>query len=609
MRTRSFRPGRRIACSARSLHPLNHAEFDPGGRVTEGYTFIQPRVEIAPQAGARSLFTRLYTGDTAIDIYSRAVSDVYQDLFGEGIFTGKGAYDVAAFRRPPKGACPRTSILSHDLFEGLHGRTALASDIVLYEDFPPDFLGYARRSHRWIRGDWQLLPWLGSRVPGAEGAPLPSRFDLLDRWRIADNLRRSLIAPGLVLLAAVGWLALPGPAWLWTLLTIAAPGAYLFTDLVTSLARGRRRGTVRLADCGGSSITPVAGRLPSRSCSTRPPLSVDAIARSLWRTYVSRRRMLEWTTAAQAAHVRVDPARSGYWRAMWVAPALALLLAAASSPCAIRARWPAPRRFWRSGSSRPPSPPGLDGRSLCARDELDASDRAFLRQLARRTWYFFEVFAGPEDNWLPPDNFQADPRPEIAHRTSPTNIGMLLLSMLTARDLGYLGLRNLVIRGRAVLDTMDRMERHRGHWLNWYDTRSLHPLEPRYVSTVDSGNLAVSLVTLAEGLPRTRRQPGLPRGALVGADRCARPSVGGACGPVPARPGTVCGRRWTGSLAVAADLAAAPLPSPAALDGLARRRDRGAEVVASRGAGDVGLRRWTRPGDDPDLARAKRASP
>jgi cyclic beta-1,2-glucan synthetase len=478
------------------LHPLNRAEFDHGGRLKEGYTFIQPRVEIAPQAGMRSLFSRLYTGDTAIDIYSRAVSDVYQDLFGEGIFTGKGAYDVAAFRRATQGRVPENIILSHDLFEGLHGRVALASDIVLYEDFPPDYLGYARRSHRWIRGDWQIMPWLFSKVPGADGARLPSRFDLLDRWRIADNLRRSLIAPGLVLLAAVGWLALPGPAWLWTLLTVAAPGAYLFTDLVTSLARGRRRGTVR----GGLRVQlDHAGRwaLAVTFMLSEAAVAADAIGRSLWRMHVSRRHGLEWTTAAQAGHSG-DRNAGAYWREMWAAPTLALLLVIlllAVKPAALAGAAPL-LALWLIS----PGVAAWISRPFAARrDDLDADDRAYLSQIARRTWYFFEVFAGPEDNWLPPDNYQFDPRPEIAHRTSPTNIGMLLLSTLSARDLGYLGLRDLAVRGRTVLDTMDRMERHRGHWLNWYDTQSLRPLEPRYVSTVDSGNLAVSLITLAEG--------------------------------------------------------------------------------------------------------------
>jgi cyclic beta-1,2-glucan synthetase len=544
------------------LHPLNRAEFGPDGRLTEGYTFIQPRVEIAPQAGTRSLFTRLYTGDTAIDIYSRAVSDVYQDLFGEGIFTGKGAYDVAAFLRATDGRVPENAILSHDLFEGLHGRTALASDIVLYEDFPPDFLGFARRSHRWIRGDWQLLPWLGSKVPGAEGARLPGRFDLLDRWRIADNLRRSLIPPGLVLLAAVGWLMLPGPAWLWTLLTIAAPGAYLFTDLVTSLAHGRRRGTVRRRlraqlDHAGRWALAITFMLYEAA------QAVDAIGRSLWRTYVSRRQMLEWTTAAQVAQSGVRGAL-GYWRQMWIAPALALLLAVLLlflQPLALAGAAPLLALWFVS-----PAIAAWIGRPIVTRKhELDAGDRAFLRRLARRTWYFFEVFAGPEDNWLPPDNYQVDPRPEIAHRTSPTNIGMLLLSALSARDLGYVGLREVTIRGRAVLDTMDRMERHRGHWLNWYDTRSLHPLEPRYVSTVDSGNLAACLVTLASGHRELADSPIFPDALWSGlSDALDLLSDSLADSPGPA--GDRLRAQMEKIVLRVAKLAAAPSPSPAALE-------------------------------------------
>ncbi len=549
-------------------HPLNRAAFAEGsGRVTDGYSFIQPRVEIAPEAGTRSLFNRLYTGDTAIDIYSRAVSDVYQDLFGEGIFTGKGGYEVAAFRQATEGRVPENAILSHDLFEGLLGRTALASDIVLYEDFPSDYLGYARRAHRWIRGDWQLVPWLGRRVPGTDGARVPSRFGLLDRWRIADNLRRSLIAPGLVLLAVAGWLALPGPAWLWTLLTIAAPGAYLFTDLITGLARGRRRGTVssRLrtqADHAGRWALAIAFMLDEAI------LALDAIVRSLWRTFVTRRQMLEWTTAAHAARAARAGNRGalGYWREMWTAPALALLIGLnviAVAPGALFGAAPLLALWFAS-----PAIAAWISRPFVAPDSaLDAEDRAFLRRIARRTWYFFEVFAGPEDNWLPPDNFQLDPGPEIAHRTSPTNIGMLLLSALSARDLGYSGLRDFTVRVRAVLDSMDRMERYRGHWLNWYDTRTLQLLEPRYVSTVDSGNLAVSLVTLAEGCREFADRAVLPGALWTGladavdllAEALDGVSDPGAEG-LGARIGQIMGRL--------AEMDAGPRPSPAALDAL-----------------------------------------
>jgi cyclic beta-1,2-glucan synthetase len=229
-------------------HPLNRAEFDEAtGRVRSGYTVVQPRVEISPESGNRSLFARLYSGDTAIDIYSRAVSDVYQDLFGSGIYIGKGIYDVGAFQRSVYGRVPENALASHDLFEGAHGRVALATDIVVCESFPSQYEVFARRWHRWIRGDWQLLPWLGRRVPGASGARLPNRLAGLERWKIADNLRRSLMAPALVTLLVAAWLVLPGSPWVWTMLALLAPAASLFTDLVTGLAGGRRRGAVRAA--------------------------------------------------------------------------------------------------------------------------------------------------------------------------------------------------------------------------------------------------------------------------------------------------------------------------------------------------------------------------
>jgi cyclic beta-1,2-glucan synthetase len=489
-------------------HPLNRAEFDAAtGRVRRGYTFIQPRVEISPEAGGRSLFTRFYTGDTAIDIYSRAVSDVYQDLFGEGAFIGKGAYDVAAFRLSLHGRVPENALVSHDLFEGLHGRAALATDVVFYEGFPSSHLEYARRWHRWVRGDWQLLPWLAGQAPGRGGTLLANPLSALDRWKIFDNLRRSLIPAALVALAAVGWLALPGDPWIWSALTVAAPGAYLFTDLVTSLARGRRRGAVRgrlrrLADHAGRWLLAIV------FMAHEAVISVDAVARACWRVFVSRRRMLEWTSAAHSAAL-VDAGRARAWAEMAGAPLLATLIAltlVAANPTALLGAAPL-LLLWLAS----PEIALFIGRERwSAAETLDAEDRTFLRRLARRTWLYFETFAGPDDNWLPPDNYQTEPHEEIAHRTSPTNIGMLFLSSLAAWDLGHVGLRDLAARTRYALDSLGRLERYRGHVLNWFDTRTLQPLEPRYVSTVDSGNLAVSLLTLREGCMEVTHGPALP---------------------------------------------------------------------------------------------------
>jgi cyclic beta-1,2-glucan synthetase len=495
-------------------HPLNQVGFDAvTGRVRRGYTFVQPRVEISPDAAGRSIFSRLYTGDTAIDIYSRAVSDVYQDLFGEGVFIGKGAYDVAAFRRSLNGRVPENAIVSHDLFEGLHGRAALASDVVFYEGFPSSYLEYARRSHRWVRGDWQLLPWLAGPVPGRDNVRLANPLSALDRWKVFDNLRRSLIPAALVTLAAVGWLALPGDAWIWSALTVAAPAAYLFTDLVTSLGRGRRRGAVRerlrhLADHAGRWLLAIV------FMAHEAVISVDAVARASWRVFVSRRRMLEWTSAAHTTELMTG-GRARAWVEMIGAPVLAVLIAlalSAANPAALPGAAPLLLLWFVS----PEIARFIGRKRRPAVGALDVEDRTFLRHLARRTWLYFETFAGPDDNWLPPDNYQTEPHEEIAHRTSPTNIGMLFLSSLTARDLGHLGLPDLVARTRYALDSLDRLERYRGHILNWFDTRTLQPLEPRYVSTVDSGNLAVSLLTLREGCLEATRRPALQPALWMG---------------------------------------------------------------------------------------------
>ncbi|QLC26483.1 cellobiose phosphorylase [Parasphingopyxis algicola] len=481
-------------------HPLNTARIDEEtGRVTAGYSIVQPRVEISPQSGMRSLFARLFTGDTAIDIYSRAVSDVYQDLFGAGIFVGKGIYDVRAFHRSVDGRVPENRILSHDLFEGAHGRVALATDIVLYEGFPASYLEYAERLHRWIRGDWQLLAWLWRSVPAADGSRVRNPLAGIDRWKIIDNLRRSLIAPSLLVLALAGWMILPGQPWFWTLLVVFAPGGQLVTDLVSGLARGRRRGAARdilsrLSDQTGRWLLAIV-YLPHEAL-----LSFHAVAITLWRLVITRRRLLEWTTAAHvAAQLAGQGTRIAIWRRMWLAPVVALamgVLLLLVRPTALPAALPL-LLLWIAA-------PEITVRIGAARTSefmpLDADDRLFLRALARRTWFYFETFAGPEDNWLPPDNYQGEPHEEVAHRTSPTNIGMMLLSTATAWDFGYIGRTELAARTDNALQSLARLERYRGHLFNWYDTQSLKPLEPRYVSTVDSGNLAVSLIAYAETL-------------------------------------------------------------------------------------------------------------
>ncbi|MHC4952859.1 MAG: GH36-type glycosyl hydrolase domain-containing protein [Planctomycetota bacterium] len=483
-------------------HPLNRAEMNAAtGRVRAGYTVIQPRVEIAPGLEEATRFTRVYGGDAEIDIYTRAVSDVYQDLFGCALYVGKGLYDVEAFARSLEGRAPENAIVSHDLWEGLHGRVALAADVVLYEDYPPHYLAFVRRMHRWIRGDWQLLPWLRRRVPVAGGAHGANRFSGLDLLKIVDNLRRSLLSPSLLLFLVSGWLWMPGRPFFWTLLGVLAPAGHLFTGLVSGLARGRRR-AVRLPALRGvaHALRRSAARwllylvfLPFEAT-----VACAAILKSLVRVLVVRRHLLEWRSASHTARLfGMQTRRTGTWIAMAVAPLIAVGLIVALAivrPHALPAAAPLLLAWLVSPEiarfiSEPPR----------RRAALGHTETAKLRHVARRTWLFFETFVGPDEQWLPPDNFQEEPGGVLAHRTSPTNIGMMLVSTLAALDLGFVTLTDLSFRLRSSLASMARLPRYRGHVLNWYNTHTLEPLLPEYVSTVDSGNLAAALLTLAQG--------------------------------------------------------------------------------------------------------------
>ena len=478
-------------------HPLNQAEFDEDtGRVIAGYTVLQPRTAIKPTSANQSLFTRVFTGDRGIDLYTRAVSDVYQDLFGAGIFVGKGIYDVDTFERSLSGRLPENAILSHDLFEGIHGRVGLVTDILLYEEYPPHYLINVLRSYRWVRGDWQLLPWLWLRVPAQEGV-IANDLSIIDRWKIVDNLRRSLLSVALMALLTAGWTVLPGAAWVWTLFTLLTPAVPPLINTALALIHGVRNASWRAA------LHPVRDDalrwllfiafLPYES-----QLMLAAIVTTLRRLF-SRRNLLQWTTAAHTVRIFGDEATSATTLVkMLPSMSAVVILAVLVGLVEIRSLWVAVPFFllWLSASqiahwiSRP---------TLAKTVSLTAEQTQRLRTLARRTWLFYEHFVGPDSNWLPPDHFQEAPRGVVAQRTSPTNIGLYLLTVLAAHDLGYVGMTNLAVRLYATFSTLARMTRYRGHFLNWIDTRTLETLPPAYVSTVDSGNLAAGLIAFKQG--------------------------------------------------------------------------------------------------------------
>jgi len=488
-------------------HPLNRARYDQDRqRVVEGYGVLQPRVAVSLPGTSRSRYARMCASEPGIDPYTRAVSDVYQDLFGEGSFIGKGIYEVDAFERALSGRFPENRILSHDLLEGCYARAGLLSDVELYEEYPSRYGADVSRRHRWIRGDWQIARWLLAGIPGpgpepgAAARPRKNPLTLLSRWKIFDNLRRSLTAAALTLLLLLGWTVLPR-SWFWTLAVI---GIILIPSLITSAMTVLRKpddvtlgqhlaAAARLAGLHFVQAAFMLVCLPYEAF-----FSLDAVLRTIWRMLVTHKRLLEWNPSGDSdRNSRTD--FIGSLRTMWIGPfvaaAVAIMLAAAR-PAALAVAGPVLGLWLASPAvawwiSRP-----LAGR----RERLTADQTLFLRRLSRKIWAFFETFVGPDDHWLPPDNYQEHPASVVAHRTSPTNMGLALLANLSAYDFGYIAAGQLVDRTAKTLHTLETLERYQGHFYNWYDTQSLKPLPPRYISSVDSGNLAGHLLTLRPGL-------------------------------------------------------------------------------------------------------------
>lgn len=482
-------------------HPLNRARFDESRRlVTRGYGILQPSVGSSMSGRRGSRYARMYGSEAGIDPYTRTVSDVYQDLFGEGSFVGKGIYDVDAFEYALDGRFPENRVLSHDLLEGCYTRAGLVSDVRLFEDYPSRYAADVKRRYRWIRGDWQLLPWLLPWVPRMQGRYERNPLSWLSRGKLLDNLRRSLVPVAATVLLVMGWAMLPQPlawtAWvlgLW-LMPVLVPACWdivtkpvdmtLETHLVQvgkSIARQLQRAVVNLA-C-----------LPYEAF-----FSLGAIARSLWRMTISRRHLLQWNPSSEVER-SLGSGAGAELRSMWFAPVFAVAV--------IALLWRInPPSLWVAGPflvlwlSSPLLMAWLGRPPTQRRASLSQTQLAFLGRLARRNWSFFETYIRAEDHWLPPDNIQEHPALVVARRTSPTNIGLSLLANLSAYDFGYLQAGGLIERTRLVLATLETMPRHRGHFYNWYDTETLQPLPPHYISTVDSGNLAGHLLTLRQGL-------------------------------------------------------------------------------------------------------------
>ena len=486
-------------------HPLNLPRFDPvADRVVEGYAVLQPRVTASlPEDAEGSAYLRVTAFAAGIDPYAAAASDVYQDLFGEGSYAGKGIYEVDAFEAALVGRTADGTLLSHDLFEGLFARAGLVSDIEVVEDFPSRYDLAMTRAHRWARGDWQLLPWLLGRRHTSKSRAGAQRISLLGYWKMIDNLRRTLSAPATFAALVFAW-ALPfSAAWLWTVFILLLIGLPHLLPVLAALVP--RRADITAASHLRALLAEIW--LGARVCMMRLAfladqawLMADAIARTLFRICISQRHLLDWIPAAQSAASRRPRLAAAH---LGMAGGLMFTLLAG----AIALGTPDGRTWWLAAPmlvmwiAAPMLATSISRRWTGAgRQQPSAADVSSLRIIARRTWRYFETFVTSADHWLPPDNLQVMPRDALASRTSPTNVGLYLLSTVSARDFGWIGTREAVERIEATLHTMERLQRYRGHFLNWYDTRDLRALEPQYVSTVDSGNLAAHLATVAQAL-------------------------------------------------------------------------------------------------------------
>lgn len=491
-------------------HPLNTPVIDQNLKiVVNGYGLMQPRIGIEMGSANKSLFSRIFAGDSGIDPYSTATSDIYQDFFDEGIFTGKGIYDLEVFQKVLKTAIPDNSVLSHDLLEGSHVRTGLVTDVEFIDAYPSKYNSYAARLHRWVRGDWQLIPWLFPKVKDRAGNTIKNPLSLISKWKIFDNMRRSIVAPFIMLLIILGFSVLPGNGYYWLSLSMFAITCPLITNAVDYILSKRFAVVIK-----PKKYVPIISGIQATLFRVlalfiflpyQAYLMVDAICVTLIRVFITKKNLLEWVTASDAEK-RLKNDLKSFWIKMRISIFEALILLIMTyifkphliiAAIILSALW-----------SVSPVIAYLISRTVKNEpDTLSSQDIIQLRIYARKIWRYFEDFVNAKSHYLPPDNYQEDPPNGVAYRTSPTNIGLSVLSALSARDLGYIGTGKLYEYISNTISTIEKMEKWNGHLFNWYNIRTLHPLKPRYVSTVDSGNFACYLITLKQGLIEYLNKP------------------------------------------------------------------------------------------------------
>ncbi|OPJ63563.1 N,N'-diacetylchitobiose phosphorylase [Clostridium oryzae] len=477
-------------------HILNIPHIDSQNRVvSRGYGIMQPRITVGCSSANKTTFSKIFSGETGIDIYTTAVSDIYQDIFGEGIFTGKGIYDIDTFTAMLENKIPENAVLSHDLLEGSYVRTGLVTDVELVDGYPAYYSSSCKRLHRWVRGDWQLLPW----IPEKRG------LNTLSRWKIIDNLRRSLLAPSIVILLLLSLTILPLRSLCIFIAFISAVCQIVFhvSEVVITPAKAMNMGgKLTNVKIGGKQILLLFSFIPYQAF-----LMLDAIGRTLYRIMISKRKMLQWQTA-EDVEVNAGKSFEYYIRMMWPGSILALIIEILAFYESINMgifMLPITLLWFVS----PYSAFNVSKDITSKMYSINKEDKNILKRLARENWAYFEDFVNTENNYLGPDNYQEDPPNGVAHRTSPTNIGMAMSSNICAYDMGYIGLYEAVDRIDKTLTTIEKLVKYRGHLYNWYDTLTKEPLHPRYISTVDSGNLVAYMWLAASCLKNYMERPAI----------------------------------------------------------------------------------------------------
>ncbi len=490
-------------------HPLNHPVVDKEkGLVVKGYGLMQPKIEVENESANKTAFSKIFTGQEGVDPYANAISNVYQDLFSEGIFTGKGIYDVEVFQSVLKSAIPDDTILSHDLLEGSYVRAGLVTTLKLIDSVPSTYESYSARRHRWVRGDWQLTPLLFSKIYNRHHEKIDNPLSLISKWKIFDNLRSSLIAPSLMLLLILGVSILPGDFSVWLCLFLGTQLISLlihFSETFFSWDLWSTDNKRHITIMGGSKSTILQALLSIMFLPYHAAQMIHAVSITLVRVFITKKNLLEWVTS-DMIEKQQKKSLSSYiikMSATFVEVALIWMLTFIFNPnllllaSFLAIYWAVSPfiAFWISLT--------IKEKKAAISEEVNND----LSRLARKTWRFFEEFINPEGNYLAPDNYQLDPPNGIAYRTSPTNIGLSLLSVLTARDFGYIGTNTMIETIDHIIHTMEKLEKWNGHLLNWYNTKTLRPLQPIYISTVDSGNLVSYLITLEQGLLEYLKRP------------------------------------------------------------------------------------------------------